>query len=122
MGTILKAVLLSVAVALLNVAVLSATPAAPEHRGGAESVYIEDLTWPEVKASIAAGKTTAIIYAGSTEQNGGANADQRGHIYSIDKAERRGNAPAQNECSLSRSSIPSMAQRRRGPAIAQADC
>ena len=34
------------------------------------SVYIEDLTWPEVKAAIAAGKTTAIIYAGSTEQNG----------------------------------------------------
>jgi len=34
------------------------------------SVYIEDLTSPEVKAAIAAGKTTAIIYAGSTEQNG----------------------------------------------------
>jgi creatinine amidohydrolase/Fe(II)-dependent formamide hydrolase-like protein len=34
------------------------------------SVYIEDLTWPEVKSAIAAGKTTAIIYAGSTEQNG----------------------------------------------------
>lgn len=34
------------------------------------SVYIEDLTWPEVRAAITAGKTTAIIYAGSTEQNG----------------------------------------------------
>ena len=34
------------------------------------SVYIEDLTWPEVRAAVAAGKTTAIIYAGSTEQNG----------------------------------------------------
>src|SRR5262245_25948756 len=34
------------------------------------SVYIEDLTWPEVRDSIAAGKTTAIIYTGSTEQNG----------------------------------------------------
>ncbi len=34
------------------------------------SIYIEDLTWPEVKASIASGKTTAIIYTGSTEQNG----------------------------------------------------
>ena len=33
-------------------------------------MYIEDLTWPEVKAAIAAGKTTAIIYAGTTEQNG----------------------------------------------------
>ena len=34
------------------------------------SVYIEELTWPEVKAALAAGKTTAIYYAGSTEQNG----------------------------------------------------
>ena len=31
---------------------------------------IEDLTWPEVNSAIAAGKTTAIYYAGSTEQNG----------------------------------------------------
>jgi creatinine amidohydrolase len=35
-----------------------------------QSVYIEDLTWPEVQHAIAAGKTTAIIYTGSTEQNG----------------------------------------------------
>lgn len=35
-----------------------------------KSLYIEDLTSPEVKAAIAAGKTTAIYYAGSTEQNG----------------------------------------------------
>ena len=34
------------------------------------SVYIEELTSPEVKAALAAGKTTAIYYAGSTEQNG----------------------------------------------------
>lgn len=33
-------------------------------------VYVEDLTWPEVRDLIAAGKTTAIIYAGSTEQKG----------------------------------------------------
>lgn len=36
----------------------------------AQSVYIEDLTWTEVRDAIAAGKTTAIIYSGSTEQNG----------------------------------------------------
>jgi creatinine amidohydrolase len=36
----------------------------------AQSVYIEDMTWTEVRDAIAAGKTTAIIYAGSTEQNG----------------------------------------------------
>ena len=35
-----------------------------------QSVYIEDLTWPEVQQAIASGKTSAIIYTGSTEQNG----------------------------------------------------
>ena len=34
------------------------------------SVFIEDLTWPEVQSAMANGKTTAIYYAGSTEQNG----------------------------------------------------
>jgi len=34
------------------------------------SVYIEDLTWPEVQEAIQSGKTNAIIYTGSTEQNG----------------------------------------------------
>ena len=56
----MKRVLLSATIALsLNVAGFAATPPAPEHSGGAQSLYIEDLTWPEVKA--------AIIYAGSTE-------------------------------------------------------
>jgi len=36
----------------------------------AQSVYIEDLTWTEVRDAVAAGKDTAIIYTGSTEQNG----------------------------------------------------
>ena len=36
----------------------------------AQSVYIEDLTWPEVRDAIARGKTTAIVYVGSTEQKG----------------------------------------------------
>jgi creatinine amidohydrolase len=43
--------------------------ALPAH-GQTPSVWIEDLTWPEVRDAIAAGKRTAIIYAGSTEQNG----------------------------------------------------
>ncbi|MFY9911001.1 MAG: creatininase family protein [Candidatus Sulfotelmatobacter sp.] len=33
-------------------------------------VLIEDMTWTEVHDAIAAGKTTAIYYAGSIEQNG----------------------------------------------------
>ena len=35
-----------------------------------QSVLIEDHTWTEIRDAIAAGKTTAIYYAGSTEQNG----------------------------------------------------
>ena len=34
------------------------------------SRFIEDLTWQEVKSAISAGNTTALYYAGSTEQNG----------------------------------------------------
>jgi hypothetical protein len=34
------------------------------------SVWIDDLTWPEIRDAIAAGKRTAIIYTGSSEQNG----------------------------------------------------
>ncbi len=40
-------------------------------RANAESpIYIEEMTSPEVSASIRAGRNIAIIYAGSTEQNG----------------------------------------------------
>jgi len=35
-----------------------------------KSLLIEDLTWTELRDAIVAGKTTAIYYAGSTEQNG----------------------------------------------------
>jgi len=38
--------------------------------GAQRSVYVEDLTWPEVQQAIQSGKTNAIIYTGSTEQNG----------------------------------------------------
>src|SRR3954466_14916338 len=34
------------------------------------SVFVDELTSPEVRDAIAAGSTTAIYYAGSTEQNG----------------------------------------------------
>src|SRR6185503_3089709 len=35
-----------------------------------DSVFLEDLTWVEVRDAIAAGKTTVIIPTGGTEQNG----------------------------------------------------
>src|SRR4029078_13724345 len=37
---------------------------------GPPSVFIEELTSPEIRDAIAADATTAIYYAGSTEQNG----------------------------------------------------
>lgn len=42
----------------------------PANAGQSPSVWIDDLTWPEVRDAIAAGKRTAIIYVGSSEQNG----------------------------------------------------
>ena len=38
--------------------------------GQVPSVWVDDLTWPEVQNAIAGGKRTAIIYVGSSEQNG----------------------------------------------------
>lgn len=43
-----------------------AAPASAQTR----SVWIDDLTWIEVRDAIAAGKRTAIIFVGSSEQNG----------------------------------------------------
>lgn len=34
------------------------------------SLLIEELTWPELRAAIASGKTTAIYLAGSVEESG----------------------------------------------------
>ena len=45
----------------------AATPAA------APLVEFEMMTWPEVKAALAAGKTTALVYTGGTEQRGPQN-------------------------------------------------
>ncbi|HTO73518.1 MAG TPA: creatininase family protein [Gemmatimonadales bacterium] len=42
----------------------------PGEQRGLTSLYVEDLTWPEVRDAIKGGRSTALIYAGSTEQNG----------------------------------------------------
>jgi creatinine amidohydrolase/Fe(II)-dependent formamide hydrolase-like protein len=51
--------------AVVFLALLSSTLTAQTN-----SLLIEDMTWTEVRDAIAAGKTTAIYYAASTEQNG----------------------------------------------------
>ena len=77
------------------------TPAAarPAMRdAGSANVEFEMMTWPEVKAALAAGKTTALVYTGGTEQrgpqnvNGGHNLMGRATVRAI--AERLGDALA----------------------------
>lgn len=53
---------------LLLVGLLLAGLAGPARAG--DPVRIEDLTWPEIKARMAAGATTIIVPTGGTEQNG----------------------------------------------------
>lgn len=61
-----------------------------------KSLLIEDMTWTEVRDAIAAGKTTAIYYAGSIEQNGPGMALGKhmfvAHYLAPIIAERLGNA------------------------------
>jgi creatinine amidohydrolase len=52
-------------VACLLMLVATVAPAAPP-----ASVFIDDLTWTELRAQIASGKTTIIVPIGGTEQNG----------------------------------------------------
>jgi creatinine amidohydrolase len=49
--------------------------AAAQAAAGAKAslVEFEMMTWPEVKAALAAGKTTALVYTGGTEQRGPQN-------------------------------------------------
>ena len=55
-----------VVLAASTLALAQAKPAAPKK----DLVEFEMMTWPEVKAAMAAGKTTALFYTGGTEQRG----------------------------------------------------
>ncbi|WP_295992233.1 creatininase family protein [Rugamonas sp.] len=57
---------------LVVAALLFASPApfAAAAAARPDSVYLEDLSWPEVGAALRAGKTTIIIPVGGTEQSG----------------------------------------------------
>ena len=50
-------------------------PATPTPFAGKDTVYIEQMTWIEVRDAMQAGKTTAIIASGGVEQNGPYKAD-----------------------------------------------
>lgn len=51
-------------------AALEAELKAPNPIGAVDNIWIDELTWYEVRDAIAAGKTTAIIATGGIEQNG----------------------------------------------------
>src|SRR5437868_13344290 len=55
--------------------VLAAGSACAAPRAQADLVEFEKMTWVEVKAALAAGKTTALIYTGGVEQRGPQNAN-----------------------------------------------
>ncbi len=84
------------ALALSTTMLAMPTLAAPTPKG--PLVEFDMMTWPEVKAAIAAGKTTALIYTGGTEQrgpqdvNGGHTLLGRPTVKAI--AEKLGNAIA----------------------------
>ena len=99
--------LLMIPVLALSVATAVAqTPATPKPAAKTSAaraakqplVEFEMMTWPEVKAALAAGKTTALVYTGGTEQrgpqnvNGGHNLMARETVKAI--ALRLGNAIA----------------------------
>ena len=62
-------------VSTLFVLTLSAAPALAQKPAAAKTplVEFEMMTWPEVKAALEAGKTTALVYTGGTEQRGPQN-------------------------------------------------
>jgi creatinine amidohydrolase/Fe(II)-dependent formamide hydrolase-like protein len=54
------------AILVLAASVLAVAPA----RASAESVFLDELTWTEVRDAIRAGRTTVIVPVGGTEQSG----------------------------------------------------
>src|SRR5574342_41497 len=71
----MKRLVAAVSVLTLSVATAFAQGAAPKKAAvpKKELVEFEMMTWPEVKAAMAAGKTTALFYTGGTEQRGPQN-------------------------------------------------
>jgi len=88
----------AVVLSLSSALVTSTAPVAVAAAAKADLVEFEMMTWPEVKAALAAGKTTALIYTGGVEQrgphnaNGGHNLMARATVKLI--AEKLGNAIA----------------------------
>jgi len=72
--------------------------AAQANAGASTNVEFEMMTWPEVKAALEAGRTTALIYTGGTEQRGPQNVNGGHNLMAKDTVKaialRLGNAIA----------------------------
>jgi creatinine amidohydrolase len=104
---------------LLAIALLCS--AGPAFAQMPDTVFLEKLTWDEVRDSIAAGKTTIIIPTGGTEQNGPHMALGKHNVRIAANAEliarRLRNAPARMESKAIRAGPRrrSAARSSRGP-------
>ena len=70
MRTLLTALILAVGMPVLGLAQGGPAPDKPRPISIRDSVFIENLTWMEVRDLIADGKDTAIVASGGVEQNG----------------------------------------------------
>src|SRR5438445_4832128 len=66
---------------------LTAAPACAAPCAQTDQVEFEKMTWVEVKCEIAAGKTTALIFTGGTEQRGPQNANGAHNFIAHETAE-----------------------------------
>src|SRR5438270_8723249 len=73
-GSVSHSLLMLIAGATASL-ILAAGAACAAPRAQADLVEFEKMTWVEVKAALAAGKTTALIYTGGVEQRGPQNAN-----------------------------------------------
>ena len=63
-------VVLVAALLVVGQTAMTPDPAGPRPIDAVDSVWIEDLTWMEVRDALKAGKTTAVVATGGVEQNG----------------------------------------------------
>ena len=71
-----RSIAMSFGIVVMSAALAAAQPATPAKAPAARKaalVEFEMMTWPEVKAALVAGKTTALVYTGGTEQRGPQN-------------------------------------------------
>ncbi|HEX3943712.1 MAG TPA: hypothetical protein VHW69_06470 [Rhizomicrobium sp.] len=86
MGSVLHSLLMLIAGITASL-ILTAESARAAPRAQTDLVEFEKMIWVEVKSALAAGKTTALIYTGGTEQRGPQNANGGHNLIALATAE-----------------------------------